>query len=163
MTRRCETSIGEYQRLKGFVLYFADKYLSFVDLPENERIANVVSRIEIEKGKDAALVGLKQALNDCMEMTKAMTLDEIIQFDAELSSHGIMTLSEARLKYSKSVARILKNRRLSSAVDYYLAKGILAQSSMIIEDGIRQLFSEAVDSYESTHRNPRPSGRRIPI
>jgi hypothetical protein len=53
-----------------------------------------------------ALDGLRQTINDCVEMSLHFDQTEVEKLDSRLRRRGIVTLSELRRRYSKSYAQI---------------------------------------------------------
>ena len=66
-----------------------------------------------------AFNGLRQAINDCVEMSLHFDHAEVEKLDSQLRSRGIVTLSELRRRYSKSYAKIMKRGQIKSDTEYY--------------------------------------------
>ena len=58
----------EYARLKGFLSFYAERYLGIERLPPEQRPIAVLEAIE-KKNPKKAPTGLRQAINDCAEMS----------------------------------------------------------------------------------------------
>jgi len=102
--------------------------------PEKQPIASLEA-LE-QKSKKMALNGLRQAINDCVEMSSRFDPAEVQKLDSQLRSHGIVTLSELRRRYSKGYAKIVngpgsKTRRstISSATCLTIRRKRLPKSA----------------------------------
>ncbi len=73
----------EYAELHGF-LDFISTYVSGIDPADPVHPTNVGKAILATFGKSKALQGLKQAVNDTVEMLRGQPLDYIQRLDAEL-------------------------------------------------------------------------------
>jgi hypothetical protein len=143
-------SKGEFQQLKDFLQFFINKYLSFVELPENEKALNIIDRVENEGGFSVACKSLLQGIKDCVEMSSKMGLEEIQTLDRELASIGAMTLSEVRLRHSSKFRFLLKKRSIGSEHDLYMVKGVLELPEENLDTEVRAVLQEMVSTYELT-------------
>lgn len=100
-------SVQEYEELKIFFGYFSERFLN---TPGFELIA----RLEKTFPSKAA-AGLWMAVNDCLEMTEPWGIDRVCEADAELREHGVLTLSELRLRVERRRAGVLAKRTLKKA------------------------------------------------
>jgi hypothetical protein len=72
-----------------------------------------------------AFNGLRQAINDCVEMSFHFDHGEVRKLDSELRSRGIVTLSELRRRYSKGYAKITKRGQIKNETEYHLIRNVL--------------------------------------
>lgn len=89
MTEKPET---DYESLKAFLAFYSERYFGLSSLPPEIWPINVLEAME-KKNKKAAVMGLRQAVNDCVEMSFDLEHAEVEGLDAELRSYGIVTLS----------------------------------------------------------------------
>jgi hypothetical protein len=118
----------DYVSLKSFFVLFADRYLNghltIIDLPPDKRPLAVLEALE-KKSPRKAFAGLRQAINDCVEMSFNFSRAEVERLDSELSDRGIVTLSELRRRYSKDYAKIVKRGRIANDSEFYLVQNVL--------------------------------------
>ena len=112
--------------------------------PENYPMA-VLERTEKISRKNAAS-GLAMALNDVIEMSMDWSADRVVEVDRQLSSSGLITLSELRRRYSRGYKRIVKRGRIKSFEEYYLIKG-MADGNCPDEDELQKLV-RLMDDFE---------------
>jgi hypothetical protein len=91
----------DYAKMKDFLSFYADKYLMADGLPPEKRPIASLEALEGQSMKKA-LSGLRQAINDCVEMSFRFDHSEVEKLDSQLRSRGIVTLSELRRRYSKA-------------------------------------------------------------
>src|SRR5712672_1970776 len=101
----------EYAKMKGFLSFYTERYLKVEGLPPEKRPIASLEALE-KKSKRMALDGLRQAINDCVEMSFHFDHAEVEKLDSELRSRGIITLSELRRRYSKGYAKIVKRAQI---------------------------------------------------
>src|SRR5436305_427351 len=102
----------DYARMKDFLSFYAEKYLNLEGLPPDKRPMASLDALEKHSMKKA-LSALHQAIHDCVEMSFHLDHSEVEKLDSQLLSHGIVTLSELRRRYSKGYAKIMKNGRIN--------------------------------------------------
>ena len=95
-----------------------------------------------------ALNGLRQAINDCMEMSLHFDHAEVEKLDSQLRSSGIITLSELRRRYSKSYAKIMKRGQIKNETEYYLVRNVLYDPTEKAPEE-RKLLEELISDYEA--------------
>lgn len=124
MTRKTEIDQSEYNKLKFFLQYILKKFPIGDFIPEEDRPISVLERLEKQNMK-LAIKGLQHAINDTMEKTKFLSIEEVRSFDRDLKHAGAYTLTEIRIKFSKDVAKIMKRGRIIDNKEYYLIKSYL--------------------------------------
>jgi hypothetical protein len=100
-----------------------------------------------KKGKNTALKGLRQAINDCVEMSFHFSHAEVESLDSELRKRGVVTLSELRRRYSKSYAKIMKRGQIKNETEYYLVRNVLCDPTEKAPEE-RKFLEELISDYE---------------
>jgi hypothetical protein len=118
---------AEYLSLKAFFRVFIE-YETSESIPLDIHPLTMLDELE-RKAPKRALLGLKMAINDCVEMASDWQPSKVSQLDDALRLAGIITLSAVRHRYTKNVASILKRGKLRTEVEYYLVAGVLADVS----------------------------------
>ncbi|MCA1452426.1 hypothetical protein I6F35_04230 [Bradyrhizobium sp. BRP22] len=137
----------DYAKLKDFLSFYIERYMPAVeDLPLDKRPMAVCEALE-KKSMKLAFTGLRQAINDCVEMSLHFAPAEVEKFDLELRSRDIVTLSELRRRYSKSYAKIMKRGRIKSETEYYLARNVLDDPTEKTPEE-RELLGRLISDYE---------------
>ena len=85
----------EYAKLKDFLSFYAERYLKVDGLPPDQHPIASLEALE-KKSMKMAFNGLRQAVNDSVEMSLRFDHEEVEKFDSQLQSRGIVTLSENR-------------------------------------------------------------------
>jgi hypothetical protein len=143
-----EASDPEYAELKKFLTFYADRYLNVEGMPPEMRPAAGVDALE-KKSMKMALSGLRQAINDCVEMSLRFNPEEVAKLDEELRDRGLVTLSELRRRYSRKYAAIMKRGRINSDTEYYLIRNVLDDPTIKTMDE-REVLVRLVADYEGT-------------
>jgi len=114
----------EYAQLRKFFEFYVARYVNVSGLPPE---AHPIACLEVleQKDKGMARVGLRQAINDCVERSFHFDHKEVERLDSELRARGIVTLSELRRRYSKAYAKIKKRACIKSDTEYYLIRNVL--------------------------------------
>ncbi len=136
---------GEYERMKAFLSFYADRYFDLERLPPEQRPIACLEVLE-KMSRKKAVTGLRQAINDCVERSSRFNHTEVTNLDAELSTRGIITLSELRRRYSKGYAKIMKRGRINNDVEYYLLRNVLDDSTEKTPDE-RDLLQKLLSAY----------------
>jgi hypothetical protein len=137
----------EYAKMKDFLSFYAERYLKVEGLsPDKQPIASLEA-LE-KKSMKMAFDGLRQAINDCVEMSLHFGHAEVEKLDSQLRDHGIVTLSELRRRYSKSYAKIVKRGQIKSETEYHLVRNVLYDpTEKALEE--RKLLEELISDYEA--------------
>lgn len=141
----------EYGELKKFLIYFSEKYMDLAQLPKHQRPVSILETLE-NKSMSMAFRGLKQAINDCVEMSKQWEYSQIQRIDNEFVQHGIITLSELRRRFSKDYSKVLTRGEISSATEYYLIKGVLEDSTSGADSDERAKLQSMLEFFEENSR-----------
>jgi hypothetical protein len=137
----------EYQKMKDFLSFFAERYFKADGLPPDKRPIASLEALE-KKSMKVAFNGLRQAINDCVEMSLRFDHAEAKKLDAQLRCGGIVTLSELRRRYSGSYAKIIKRGRIKDEIEYYLASNVLADPTEKSREECTSL-EELISDYEA--------------
>jgi hypothetical protein len=114
----------EYEKMKEFLSFYAERYLQVSGLPPEKQPIASLETLE-KKSMRMAFNGLRQTINDCVEMSFRFDHAEVEKLDSELRSRGIVTLSELRRRYSRDYAKIVKRGQIKSETEYYLVRNVL--------------------------------------
>lgn len=114
----------EYVELNAFVDMYATHFWK-IDPESENHPTNVGKRIVAAVGISKALVGLRQAVNDCLEGLQNLTPMQVQQLDTALRQEGIVTLTELRRRHSRKYKAILKRGAIRSETEYYMVKAVL--------------------------------------
>jgi hypothetical protein len=91
----------EYEELQAFLDFIATHVFG-IDPANPTHPTNVGRKIAAEFGKSMALRGLRQAINDVLEVLADKPSDVISSLDIALEERQIITLSEVRHRYRRS-------------------------------------------------------------
>ena len=114
----------EYAQLRKFFEFYVARYVNVSGLPPE---AHPIACLELLENKDKgmACVGLRQAINDCMEESIRLDPESVRKLDSELHALGIVTLSEVRRQYDARYARIKARGKIRNETEYHLLRNIL--------------------------------------
>jgi hypothetical protein len=136
----------EYAKMKDFLSFYAERYLKAEGLPPDKQPMACLAALE-KKSMKMAVTGLRQAINDCVEMSFHFDHAEVEKLDSQLRSRGIVTLSELRRRYSKSYAKIMKRGQIKNETEYYLVRNVLFDPTEKAPEE-RKLLEELISAYE---------------
>lgn len=137
----------EYAKLKAFLSFYVDRYFSVDSLSPDKRPIASFEALE-KKSMKLAFDGLRQAINDSVEMSLHFDREEVEKFDSQLRSRGIVTLSELRRRYSKSYAKIMKRGRIKNETEYHLIRNVLHDPTEKAAEE-RELLAKLISDYET--------------
>ncbi|QQO32268.1 hypothetical protein JJC00_27345 [Bradyrhizobium diazoefficiens] len=137
----------EYAKMKEFLSFYAERFLKAEGLPPNKQPIASLEALE-KKSMKLAFNGLRQAINDCVEMSLHFDHAEVEKLDSQLRSRGIITLSELRRRYSKSYAKIMKRGQIKNETEYYLVLNVLHDPTEKTPEE-RKLLEELISDYEA--------------
>jgi hypothetical protein len=137
----------EYAKMKDFLSFYAERYLKADGLPPEKQPIASLEALE-KKSMKMALNGLRQAINDCVEMSLHFDHAEVEELDSQLRSSGIVTLSELRRRYSKSYAKIMKRGQIKNETEYYLVRNVLHDPTEKAPEE-RKLLEKLISDYEA--------------
>jgi hypothetical protein len=136
----------EYAKMKDFLSFYAGRYLKVEGLPpEKQPIVNL--EVLEKKSMKSAFNGLRQAINDCVEMSVHFDHAEVEKLDSQLRNRGIITLSELRRRYSKSYAKVMKRAQIKNETEYYLIRDVLDDPTEKAPEE-RKLLRKLISDYE---------------
>jgi hypothetical protein len=140
----------EYAKMKDFLSFYAERYLKGEGLPlEKHPIASLASLEALEKkSMKMAFNGLRQAINDCVEMSFHFDHAEVEKLDSQLRSRGIVTLSELRRRYSKGYAKIMRRGQIKNETEYYLVRNVLDDPTEKTPEE-RELLEKMLSQYKA--------------
>lgn len=138
----------KYAKMKDFLSFYAERYLKAEGLPPDKQPIANLEALE-KKSMKMALNGLRQVINDCVEMSLHFDHEEVEKLDSQLRSRGIVTLSELRRRYSKSYAKIMKRGQIKNETEYYLVRNVLHDPTEKSPEE-RKLLEELISDYEAT-------------
>ena len=142
-----EESELEYAKMKDFLSFYAERYLKAEGLPPDKQPMASLEALE-KKGKKMAFNGLRQAINDCVEMSLHFDHKEVEKLDSQLRNRGIVTLSELRRRYSKSYAKIIRRGQIKNETEYYLVRNVLYDPTEKAPEE-RKLLEGLISDYEA--------------
>jgi hypothetical protein len=139
---------SEYARMKAFLAFYVERHFLNLETlsPEKWPIASLEA-LE-KKSMKMAFNGLRQAINDCVDMSLHFDYAEVEKLDSQLRKRGIVTLSELRRRYSKSYAKIIKRRRIKNETEYYLVRNVLYDPTEKAPEE-RELLEKLISDYEA--------------
>jgi hypothetical protein len=141
----------EYAKMKDFLSFFSERYLKVEGLPPEKQPIAALEALE-KKSMKTALSGLRQAINDCVEMSFHFDHAEVEKLDSQLRGRGIVTLSELRRRYSKGYAKIVKQGRIKNETEYYLVRNVLDDPTEKATEE-RELLEKMLSEYDAAPRS----------
>lgn len=129
----------EFVELEAFLDFYATAVMG-IDPANDIHPATQLRGIAAQVGKSKALVGLRQAVNDCLEWVEDATPEEISALDSALKSRGIVTFTELMVRKSRKYRAVLKRGRIRNDTEYYIVDAAASDLSIAMpEDERRQL------------------------
>lgn len=136
----------EYTELHGF-LDFVSTHVLGIDPADPVHPTNVGKTVVAKFGKSRALEGLRQAVNDTIEMLRNQSLAYVQTLDAALRERQLITLSEVRRRYAALYKRVLKRGKIKTETEYYLIAGLLADGSSQLTEAERLQLESLATAY----------------
>jgi hypothetical protein len=90
----------EYAKMKEFLSFYVARYFNLEGLPAEKHPIASLEALEKTSMKKA-LIGLRMAIWDCVEMSKHLDRAEVEKFDALLKSQHVITLSDLMERHSR--------------------------------------------------------------
>ncbi len=115
---------NEYKKLKAFLDYFAKNYMNAEVVPEEQRPIAVLNSMEVKSMKTAGRA-LVMAIDDCIAAIDSWSPQKISEINTDLRRHGIISIYEVRLGYSKRLQRTLGRGSIKNLTEYYQIKGLV--------------------------------------
>jgi hypothetical protein len=153
MARRTSDEVKrEYVELNAFVDMYAT-YFRKIDPGSDAHPTNVGKRIVAAVGFSKALVGLRQAVNDCLEGLQDLSPLEVQQLDTALRQSGIVTLTELRRRHCRKYKAVLKRGAVRSETEYYMVKAVLDERTDALSETEVATLGDMLVGYETTLRH----------
>jgi hypothetical protein len=141
-------SNDDYGELKAFLAFYATKYLHVDRLPPSSRPIACLEALE-QKSLGKAKAGLRQAINDIIEMTRHLSNSEVQRIDSELRQRNLITLTALRRRFSKAYAKILKRGTLRDETEYYLIQNVVNDQAIQLDLSERAALARMIDHFET--------------
>jgi len=100
-----------------------------------------------EFGPAKAPQGLKQAVNDTVEMCGHKPIETIAALDEALRTHQTMTFTQVLGRCGATYKKILKRGNIKDEVEYYLVAALLADLAAKTPSNERELLQRLADAY----------------
>jgi hypothetical protein len=110
-----------YEQMKAwFALMVAETTPAELLTPETHPIA--IGEAMAARSLAKARQGLTMAINDTLEMTEGWSAERVAEIDALLERHGLPSLTEVRLRFSKVIRRVVARGIIKNDVEYYAVR-----------------------------------------
>jgi hypothetical protein len=133
--------VQEFQRMRDWFAYVSQRAFPAELIAKAQPIAHVDQLAERSPSK--AREGLSMGINDVIEMTDNWSVQDVQATDAELAAKGLPTLTEMRVRFSKSVGRVIRRGRINDEVEYYAVRN----AADLAQDGQGRLW-KLLSDYE---------------
>jgi hypothetical protein len=158
------TPAADYTQMKAFLRFFCERFLDQRVAVTADRPMAVLERQEKESAARASS-GLRMAVNNCLEISFAWPLSQIVALDAEMAAKGIYSLSQVRSRVWGRYAAMLKRAQIRTDDEFAVAQGVLADQSLAqsLPDAQRQSLQAMVRAYARERSKPateRPTSGR---
>lgn len=138
----------EFAELEAFVAFYATAIVG-ID-PANPIHPSIQLRgIAAQVGKPKALVGLRQAVNDCLEWVEEASPEEISALDSALKSKGIVTFTELLVRKSRKYRAVLKRGRIRNDTEYYIVDTAASDLSIAMPENERRQLDSRLAGYRA--------------
>jgi hypothetical protein len=138
---------AEFEDLLAFLVHFDQVgWVPPRNPPPDTRAE--VTKIEAQFGKSKALLGLRQALGDILEMTSSRSLAWVQEFDAKCRSSGLKTLSEYRVAYWSKYRRVLERGKIANREQFYMMTAIASDMALAMAPAEREVLEVLLAEYE---------------
>ena len=137
----------EVRELSKFLGMFFERYMTDgKPIPPEVHPLRVLSEMA-ERAPQRALLGVKMAIGDCIEIARHWSSDRVKEADIALRAEGAPTLSEIRRRYSRRFAAIIVRGKIVDEAEYHLVAGIVSDSSTPPEQTV--LLEVLLNNYAS--------------
>lgn len=137
---------AEFRSLLGFLEHFDQAGWVPPRCPPPD-IRSEVSKIEADFGKAKALLGLRQALGDALEMTSSRSADWVQWFDSSCRSAGVKTLSECRIAYWSKYKRVLDRGKISNHQQLNMMTAIASDTALQLTTAEREILEKMLANH----------------
>ena len=97
--------------------------------------------------RNQAFLGLKQAIQDSLEDTKEMSVEELKEIDALLKKAGAPSLGEVRGLIWNEIPKIVKRGKIRNDTEFYLINEKVVGSNEFTEEE-RAILNKLMEEYE---------------
>ncbi len=129
MTSAAPGTSPDYAEMKSFLRFFAERFLDQRTASPQERPLAVLERQEHESPAKASSA-LRMAINNCMEISAAWPLSQVLALDAEMQAKGLLSLSHVRSRVWGRYTAMLKRGKVRNADELAVAQAVLADRSL---------------------------------
>jgi len=138
----------DYAKLRSAFQFLEERYVvpALPTLAPEHRASAVLARQEKESIASAQR-GLAMAINDLVEALQDLSPAEVAECDRALEAQGSYTLSALRQRYSKQYRRIIERAAICSDEEFYLAQGVLSDTSLPLPDSEKILLDRLIHAY----------------
>ena len=142
----------------------------FSEFSEESHPLNTLKKME-KRSPALAYKGLKQCINDSLDMTREYNIEDVAKIDTYLSSKGATSLSEMRRKIWKQIPKILQRGKMRNDEEYcFIVERLNDVDDNDFTEEMRVLGGRLVSDYEARIRSqqiaaaqPPPRGIGIPV
>ncbi len=110
--------------------------------------ARIARRMRTEMGVAAAIKGAKMAINDALEMLESAAPEQRELANSRLIESGCPPLHVLMAGRAKVARHILRQRRISNELDYYLLREVILGPAAWLTEEQRTLGSSLLADYE---------------
>ena len=137
---------AEFEELLAFLTHFDIEGWVPPRDPQPDTRAEI-ERIVSEYGKSKALMGLRQELNDTLEMTSSRSTEWVKGFDKRCREAGVRTLSEYRVALWSKYRRVLGRGKISNHEQFYMLAAIAADTALTVTSEERAKVESMLANY----------------
>ena len=150
-TRISQAKASEYDELKRFFVQWETHLNPIRIFPIEHPLnpVNVLAGFEGQLGISKALPGLKQAINDVLELVPDLTPAFRAHADTSLAAVGAPTLTQLWQRRSAHFNRLIRRGDLRNATEYYLISSVLADTASDLPAQVLETLGNMVARYES--------------
>ena len=138
----------EFAELEAFVGFYATAIMG-IDPANIVHPTTQLHSIAAQVGKAKALIGLRQAVNDCLEWADDATVEEISDLDGALKSRGVVTFTELLIRRSRKYKAVLKRGRIRNDTEYYMVNAAASDQSMAMSTDERRQLDSMLAGYQA--------------
>jgi hypothetical protein len=161
---RAAEALAEFERSKRFVLTFAEVLEARLAAQPDNPLASLhmtailresIQRLEEDRPRGWQS-GMRQALQDVVEMSRDFTSEDVRRADEFLVARGAPRLSDLRREVWRTIPKALARGRIQSESEYYLLVERLNDSAdPELTEEARTKLASIVAEYEERRVRPR--------
>lgn len=153
-----------YKRLKAFLAFYNDNYRDVSFLPHDLRPIPLLEKTEREDPK-RAVRNVRTSVNRIVNESLRWGPDKVAKCEAALRANGIISLAELQRYFSKDVKEIVKRGSIDNLTEYYLAKEVVSDTSLVATRKDREKLDAMMSEFEQKEvakfeNDRRTSGKR---